>query len=225
MIMAIGILSLILVLALSFTAASLFSRKLARLSEDLTCARQFCETGLQRIISSFKTELSDYTDYSTFFPGTRNFVKGSGAWADFYYFLSVAQGAARMTDGLEAALSYSVNGLDYFPNTLPGGVDSSWLALFEQGNRGGVDTNLICGRFAYLVVTGETTYSDPTGGFDDVAVSKSVHRLLAGPIFGVVVDVGEGVRIVPEIQVMSSRNAAGDLIWYPVPGLAVGVSG
>jgi len=80
-------------------------------------------------------------------------------------------------------------------------------------------------RFAYLVVTGETAYSDPTGGFDDVAVSKSVHRFLTGPIFGVVVDVGEGVRVVPEIQVMSSRNAAGDLIWYPVPGLAVSVSG
>jgi len=115
-----------------------------------------------------------------------------------------------------------------------GGDDGCFSSLFYGGlvdlpvtlsrRVGGLE--LYAGlRLGWLVATGETTYADPAGRFDDLRVGKTVRRVLGGPILGVRVDVAEGILVVPEIQVMSSRNASGGLIWYPVPGLAVAVLG
>ncbi len=74
-------------------------------------------------------------------------------------------------------------------------------------------------RGAWLVLEGGTTYEDPTGRFPDVEVDTSVRRVLIGLLMGAVVETGTMV-LVPELQVMSSRNLAGDLIWYPMVGVS-----
>lgn len=69
-----------------------------------------------------------------------------------------------------------------------------------------------------LLMRGETTYSDPNGEYADIDVTKSVVTGLVGVIFGVSVG-SAGYRFTPELQILSSRAAGGNVIWFPVVGV------
>jgi hypothetical protein len=155
LLISLGILALMVVLAMGFASAAIFSQRNSRYSDDVGKARQICDTGMQRLVAGMKAELTDPTDFSTFFPGTRNFLEGTGDWAGHYYMVSVAPNDEAMTDGLTNLFQFRANGHPYYPNSLPninsGSSSVSWLPVFETETWQGAPTSVLTGRMAYIL--------------------------------------------------------------------------
>lgn len=186
LVLTLGILSLLLILALAFAAAALNAQRTAQSSTELTRARQYAELGLQRVIEMMKTELLDTSNARNAFPGTKIFVQGSGNWADQYFMLSMvntAAGDSQMTDGLQAQLQVTQDGLTYFPTGVPqgqtagGGTFSlgsaySWLPIYGTRTVGNTSSTVLIGRFAYMILDKSGTI-DPNAVVDDTNVEGS----------------------------------------------------
>ena len=177
LLLTLGLLSLILVMAIAFATMAAAAQRNSRFTESIAHARQYCDSALQRLVAAFKTQWSDFHDFSTFFPGTRNFVAGSGAWAGYYYFISALDPADVVDDGLAEALRYRVNGLDCHPAALPNGVPASWQPVFQTEMRYGQPVSVLAGRFAYLAL-------DESGKLDPTACVSSTYAEGSEPLLG-----------------------------------------
>lgn len=166
-ILTLGILSLVIVLAITFAATAVNSARIAQISEEQTNARGYADLGLQRLVASLRTELNDYSDPRNFYPANKSFLAGTGAWSGNDYYLSTAPASDSQTDGLAEALAYSLNGIDLLPPGLPPGAPASWLPVYSLETRGGSDVNVLKGRYAFILV-------DESGKLDpDACVSAS----------------------------------------------------
>lgn len=179
LILTLGLLSLMLVLTLSFAMSALHSQKSAQYGVELTRARQYAESGLQRIIASLKTELIDTTDFNNYYPGTKNFMIGTGDWSNYYYTMSMVNptaGETQMTDSLLSSLALSIDGLTYVPNSAPAAQTStgatlnlsgiySWLPMYEKRTINDTQVTVISGRYAFVVID-ESGKIDPNSAVD-----------------------------------------------------------
>jgi hypothetical protein len=161
--MALGVLSLLMVLALSFAAASLQAQKKAQYSENLVKARIQAESGLQLVYALLSANFANPNIDRNMFPATKSSVTGrigptttSTVWSGRTYWFSQGTDTYQIKEAMHATL----NGIDITPaytNALPA-TTIGWIHVS--------DSDRVLGRIAYVVID-ESGKLDPNGIIND----------------------------------------------------------
>ena len=172
LLLTLGILSLLLILGMSFAFSTRTERMAAGVNADLTRARLLAESGLDRTLAYLKyafpydaTGVAPATgtppsfspwDSRVLFPATSGalFEKGPAAtdWANRYF--SPSRNTSADAVGIETALATNL-GFPFVPNGTPF-ANQSWHHIEDA------DSNKLVGRIAFIIVD-ESGKIDPNG--------------------------------------------------------------
>ncbi len=143
LLLAMGFLSLILVMGLSFSYSAVTEGMVAATNADLVSARLLAESGLERVVWFMKKEFAGDS-----YPG-RHFYSPPewNCWAGRRYLASIGADAR----DINAGLATNVNGIDFTPAaTLHPAV--GWIPVSSTRAQGAAQREVLVGRLAYLVI-------------------------------------------------------------------------
>lgn len=167
-VLTIGILGMVLMLMMAFTASALHSHTMATLNRDTVLSRLAAEMGVQRAYAIIATELSDFNNLRNLFPNSKpgadahaGPTTASSAWDGRTYWFSDGTD----TLGIREAFAHTVAGEDMTPDASNPILDSDagWFHVLDP------DTSTeIVARFAFIVI-------DESGKLDpNYAISQTV---------------------------------------------------
>ena len=180
LLMSLGVMSLLIVLSLSFALTTMNSMKSVELSQDIVKARLFDESGFQKVYGLLSSNFADPNETVNLFPATKpdqlqyvgpkstpgRFDSGnfnSSDWAGRAYWFSVgldSNGNAD-TEGFWEALEVDYAGKDFVPNS---GLGASvltdgdpenqigWIHILDSGQDYPNNDTPIVARVAYVIV-------------------------------------------------------------------------
>jgi hypothetical protein len=168
--MTLGVLSLVLILAMSFSFTARSSRQLSQNNAEVVRARLLANSGLNRVIAAIGNRFEDYgTTPELVLPGT------SGVWfaqnpaslyGDRYFWYS---GGTTDYAGIESALAANLNigprgflPLATTAEHIALGTRPSWQQVFSPIELDSTALDRLIGRIAFLVVD-ESAKIDPNG--------------------------------------------------------------
>ncbi len=174
MVMVLAVMSLLLVLTLSFAISATHSMRSVQAAKDLVQSRLHNETGIENVFEFLEKEFSGLDDDTNLFPATKAGVDerhGPSTWDNRYYWLSAHDSASQNRDviGLDTSLHIAMNGVPVTAESgLAGAIvaddaDNGWIHVSDA-----VDGESLVARISYIVFD-ESGKLDPTRCIGDTA--------------------------------------------------------
>ena len=152
LLMALGLLTVLLLMGLAFSFASTMRRRSAEVRSDAVVGQLLAESGINRTMATLNANFS-----GTLFPEEGFYTADpNSAWHGRQYLPSIN---GSMTTGIEQALSVSVSGRTFTPETTLDD-DVGWIPIMAKRKLGEEHRNVLIGRMAYLVIN-ESGKIDP----------------------------------------------------------------
>ena len=192
LLMSLGVLSLLIVLSLSFAVRTMNSMKGVQLSQDLVKVRLFDESGFQKTYALLSGNFADPNETDNLFPATKEDQKqyigpkphpgvfdstsfNSSSWAGRAYWFSVKDDdqPAADTVGIDDALHLTILGKNFTPSTafttmitdIEPDNQFGWLHILDESQDYPDSDTPITARVSYLIV-------DESGKIDPWAVRE-----------------------------------------------------
>ncbi len=170
LLMTLGMLSLLLVLALSFAFAAMSTLKSVNIAQDIAKSRLQAESGFKRAFELLTENFSDPNDAANIFPATKTITSVFGPdavvndwdgrvyWAsrdDNYYASDAAETAntpSQNRSGIDTALHVELDGIEFTPGVA---LDDTfgWIHTYDSSETYIDDTDTpIISRVAFLII-------------------------------------------------------------------------
>ncbi len=168
LLMTLGVLSLLMVLGLSFALSAMNSLKSVRIAKDLVKARLYDESGFEKIFELLEKEFADLENPDNLFPATKRNVPqrmGPCSWDERYFWVSIFDDEDQDQDfaDLNDALYMTMVGVPMtHDSTMENHIATNLTSHSWIHSTDAVDGTKINARVTYIIYD-ETGKVDPNG--------------------------------------------------------------